>query len=112
MTVELRRKPDEVQEELDYARGEVGHQSSATYDDHLRGVVAGLEWALGHSQTAPVSLKAHTSPDWRAQFMEAQWAGEIETGVRRTPAGMTTHFAGGVMAALLWASGQTENQPS
>lgn len=93
-------------------QGEIETESDPNPVERLRGVVPGIEWALGREAVAPAILKVQPSPDWRQMRPEATWAAEIETGVRAMPEGMSKHYAGGLVASLFWASGQTDVTPA
>jgi len=112
MALDYKRSVQELEEELAFARDEQTSEADPAYAERLSGVVAALEWALGREAVAPASSRVSLSPDWREQHREQLWAEEIEEGVRALPAGMSTHWAGGIAAALTWSSGYTDVTPS
>jgi hypothetical protein len=112
MALDYKRPTQELEEEIDFARGEIAIQKDADYLDQLRGIVAALEWVLGRESVSPASFQVQRLPDWRAQLLEAVRAGEIETDVRPMPEGVSKHYARGIASALRWTAGDTDITPS
>ncbi len=112
MALDYKRPTKQLENELAFARNEIGKLRGSDFADQLRGVVAAIEWALGRERVSPVSLRVQPNPDWRAQLMEAEWAGEIETGVRAMPEEMNRHYARGIASALRWTGGDTDITPA
>ena len=101
-----------VRQELDAIASELGEETDRRYVARLRGADAGLQWMIGRSSVAPVSGRLMERPQSPDAYSEAMWADEVTTGVRPAPPGMSTEYAGGVAAGLLWALGRSGQAPS